>query len=100
MRPDVNVFLIGNIWTDAELVKAQLREEFEWAPRATAAETAPCRPPTLIALASLPITSVINDAGVQRGVVRRRVPDVWRRERLQRRRADGEPEAAATDAPT
>ena len=71
------------------------------APRETAAATALSRPSTLIDLASLPITSVIADAGVQpRGVVRRRVPDVWGRERLLRRRTDGEPEADATDAPT
>ena len=68
---------------------------------ATAAETAPCRPPTLIALASLPITSVIADADDQsRGVVRRRATDAWGRERLLRRRVDGAPEHAATDAPT
>ena len=43
----------------------------------------------------------IADADDQsRGVVRGRVPDVWGRERLLRRRVDGAPEHAATDAPT
>ena len=98
---------------------AERRRRVGGAPRETAAATALSRPSTLIDLASLPITSVIADADVQpRGVVRGRLPDAWRRERLLRRRgaeravvehvltsssddsSDSTPAAVATDAPT
>ena len=68
-----------------------------------AAETAalPRMPPTPIEAASLPITPIIADADEpSRGVVRGRATDAWGRERLLRRRVDGAPEHAATDAPT
>ena len=68
---------------------------------AVEAAAMPRMPPTPIEAASLPITSMIADADDQsRGVVRRRAPDAWGRERLLRRRVDGSPEHAATDAPT
>ena len=58
-------------------------------------------PSTPIEAASLPITPIIAEADEQsRGVVRRRATDAWGRERLLRRRVDGAPEHAATDAPT
>ena len=61
----------------------------------------PRLPPTPIEAASLPITSMIAEAADQsRGVVRRRATAAWGRERLLRRRVDGAPEHAATDAPT
>ena len=68
---------------------------------ATTAAEASHTTPTLIEAASLPITSMIADADDQsRGVVRRRATEAGGRERLLRRRVDGAPEHAATDAPT
>ena len=81
------------------MAKRRRRDDVEH--DALAAVEALHTPPTLIEAASLPITTMIADADDQpRGIVRRRATEAWGRERMLRRRVDGAPEHAATDAPT